>query len=290
MAGYKCSSAGLKKNLDWNNHDKRQRVEPNHPALTITEQCDLLGLARSSYYYHCADVHPDKESIMRLIDEHYLQYPHEGARKISRMLKKKGYDIGRYQTGSIMKEMGIAPIYPKPNISAPNKAHEVYAYLLKDIHIIRPNQVWCADITYIPLLGSHVYLVAIMDWFSRYVIEWEVSISLEADFCIHALERALNKNCCEIFNTDQGSQFTSTAWLEALKSRHISISMDGRGRYLDNIFIERLWRSVKQECIYRHQFESVEEVKLALNNYFDYYNNRRMHQTLDYQTPADVYF
>ena len=269
---------------------KRQCIESQHATLSIAEQCTLLDLPRSSYYYQSTDAHPDTEIIMRLIDEHYLEYPHEGARKISRMLTQKGYDIGRYRTGSIMKEMGLAPIYPKPNTSAPSKVHEVYAYLLKDIEITRPNQVWCADITYIRLLNSHVYLVAIMDLCSRYVISWELSISMEVDFCITALKQALDGNCCDIFNTDQGSQFTSSAWIELLKSHHVNISMDGRGRYLDNIFIERLWRSVKQECIYRHQFESVKEVKEALKNYFDYYNKKRLHQTLDYRTPSDVYF
>lgn len=272
------------------NDEKRRRIDAAHPTLSIAEQCDLLELSRSSYYYQCAAAHPGKELIMQLIDEHYLEYPHEGARKISRMLAQKGYAIGRYQTGSIMKEMGIAPIYPKPNTSVPNKAHEVYAYLLNDVDITRPNQVWCADITYIRLLNTHVYLVAIMDWYSRYVISWELSTSMDVEFCIAALRRALSENSCDIFNTDQGSQFTSSAWIDTLKAHHISISMDGRGRYLDNIFIERLWRSVKQECIYRHQFESVKEVKVALKNYFDYYNHKRMHQTLDYRTPAEVYF
>lgn len=227
---------------------------------------------------------------MRLIDAHYLEYPHEGARKISRMLKQNGYDVGRCRTHSLMKEMGIEPVYPKPNTSAPNKAHEVYPYLLKDADITKPNQVWCADITYLPLLGSHVYLVAIMDWYSRYVITWEVSISLEAAFCVTALNRALERNCCDIFNTDQGSQFTSNAWIDTLKAHHISISMDGRGRYLDNIFIERLWRSVKQECIYRYEFDSVKNLKTELQRYFDYYNHKRLHQSLDYKTPAEVYF
>lgn len=227
---------------------------------------------------------------MRAIDEHYLQYPHEGARKVSRMLKSKGFAVGRYRTLTLMKEMGIEPIYPKPNTSAPNRAHEVYPYLLRDVDITRVNQVWSSDVTYIPLLGGHVYLMAIIDWYSRYVIDWELSITLEAEFCVRALKRALEKNRCDIFNTDQGAQFTSHAWIETLKSKHISISMDGRGRCLDNVFVERLWRSVKQECIYRHQFESVKAVKKALMDYFDYYNNKRMHQALDYRTPADVYF
>ena len=290
MVDYKCNLAGLKKNLDWSNEQKHQCIDPDHPVLSITEQCEAIGLPRASYYYQRADAFADKEAIMRLVDSHYLNHPHEGARKVSRMLKQNGYPIGRYRTLSLMKEMGIEPVYPKPNTSVPNKAHEVYPYLLRDIDITKPNQVWCADITYVPLLGSHVYLVAIMDWYSRFVIDWEVSISMEASFCVEALKRALSKQRCEIFNTDQGSQFTSNEWINTLRQHHISISMDGRGRYLDNIFIERLWRSVKQECIYRFEFESVKALKAELTNYFDYYNFKRLHQSLDYKTPAEVYY
>jgi putative transposase len=258
--------------------------------LSDKEQCKLLGLQRSSYYYQHADNFPDKETIMRLIDEHYLEHPHEGSRKVSHMLKQKGYDVGRCRARSLMKEMGIEAIYPKPNTSAPCKEHKVYPYLLKETEIIKPKQVWCTDLTYAPLLGSHVYLIAIMDWYSRYVIEWALSTTMEAEFCVGVLEQALSHSCCEIFNTDQGSQFTSQAWINTLKKRHISISMDGRGRYLDSIFIERLWRSVKQECIYRSSFESVKEVKIAMTRYFKYYNEKRPHQSLDYRTPAEVYF
>lgn len=182
--------------------DKRQRIEPTHPDLTIAEQCRLLGLSRSSYYYRYAQPVVETEMVMRLIDEHYLQHPHEGARKVSRMLKNKGYSVGRYRVLTLMKQMGIAPICPKPNTSVPNRAHEVYPYLLREVDIHHPNQVWSSDITYVPLLGGHVYLMAIMDWYSRYVIEWELSITLEAEFCIRALKRALSDNRCEIFNTD----------------------------------------------------------------------------------------
>lgn len=273
--------------------EKRKLIEPKHPVLTVSEQCDLLGLSRFSYYYYyqqqqASDAYT--EMLMREIDEHYCQYPHEGARKISRMLKQRGYSIGRQAVSTLMKRMGIAAIYPKPDTSGPDKTHEVYAYLLRDIDIIRPNQVWASDITYCPLLGGHVYLMAIMDWYSRYVIEWELSPTLEAEFCIRALKRALSTGQCEIFNTDQSSQFTSQVWINTLKEKHISISMDGRGRCLDNVFIERLWRSVKQECIYRYQFESLRELKKALTDYFNYYNYKRLHQSLDYKTPAEVYF
>ena len=185
--------------------------------------------------------------------------------------------------------MGLETVYPKPNTSVPNKEHEVFPYLLRDINITKPNQVWAADITYIRMKGSHVYLIAIMDWYSRYVIEWALSPNLEAEFCVEALRNALLRERCEIFNTDQGSQFTSTEWINVLKNHGISISMDGRGRYLDNIFIERLWRSVKQEKIYRYDFESIKEVQSALEEYFKYYNNHRMHQSFDYLTPIEVY-
>ena len=189
-----------------------------------------------------------------------------------------------------MAKMGIATLYPKPNTSAPNKEHSVYPYLLRDIDINRANQVWSTDITYIPLLGSHVYLMAIIDWHSRYVIQWALSITLEANFCVLALKQALTKGRCEIFNTDQGSQFTSKHWLDVLLLAKIGISMDGRGRYLDNIFVERLWRSVKQECIYLRDFDTVTAVKEALCEYFDYYNNVRLHQALGYRTPAQVHY
>ena len=282
---------GLKKNLDWTVDQKRQCIDPNHPELSIQEQCDVLGLNRSTYYYQAIATTLKEENMMRLIDEYYLQYPHEGARKISRMLQRNGYDVGRYRAGNLMKKMGIIAIYPKPNTSVRCHEHEVYSYLLNDTDITKPNQVWCADITYVPLQGSHVYLIAIMDWYSRYVLEWGLSITLEAEFCVDALKRALaHYKRCEIFNTDQGSQFTSHIWINILKEHHISISMDGRGRYLDNIFIERLWRSVKQECIYRHSFESMKSLKQALHEYFEYYNHKRVHQSLDYRTPAEVYF
>ena len=269
--------------------EKRQAIEPNG-TLNIQEQCDLLNLSRSSYYYEAKPMSEETEAIMKLIDKHYTMYPWEGARKINLMLLSHGYCIGRYATSRLMKAMGIEPIYPKPNTSAPNKAHEVYPYLLRETVINKVNQVWASDITYIRLHSGHVYLMAIMDWHSRYVIDWKLSISLEADFCVATLKRALATSRCEIFNTDQGSQFTSDEWINTLKAHHISISMDGRGRYLDNIFVERLWRSVKCECIYLHDFATVKEVKAALTQYFDYYNNVRKHQGLDYHTPAEVYY
>ena len=273
------------------NEQKRSLIEADEPALTRRQRCDLLGMSRSSYYYQPVEENPEDERLMQLLDQHYTDYPHEGKVKRALWLSQQvGYTVGRKRVASLMKQMGIATVYPKPNTSVPDKSHEVYPYLLKDADITYPNQVWSADITYVPLLGSHVYLMAIIDWYSRFVIDWRLSITLEADFCVEALKSALEKGRCDIFNTDQGSQFTSKAWINTLKAAHISISMDGRGRYLDNIFVERLWRSVKQECIYLNSFNSVAEVKAALIKYFDYYNHQRLHQSLDYQTPADVYY
>lgn len=269
---------------------KRAAIEPDHPSITVSRQCELLGLARSSYYHQASPEPEDKRAIMNLIDEHYCLYPTEGARKVSLMLKSHGYRLGRQATQRLMQEMGIEPIYPKPNTSVPDKAHAVYPYLLRDMEIVRPNQVWAADITYCRLKQGFAYLVAIMDWYSRYVIEWELSATLDAQFCVAALRRALNQNRCDIFNTDQGSQFTSSLWIEELSKHHITISMDGKGRYLDNIFVERLWRSVKCECIYLHDFQSIKQMRQGLTEYFKYYNFKRPHQGLDYQTPAEVYF
>ena len=271
--------------------EKRKLIEQNNSDLTITEQCELLGLNKNSYYYKAKTLNKETERLMKLLDQHYTKFPHEGKIKRAIYLSQKvGYTIGKKKVGSLMKEMGIETIYPKPNTSVPDKKHAIFPYLLRDSEITYPNQVWSSDITYIPLLGSHVYLMAIIDWYSRYVIDWSLSITLEASPCVDTLKRALAREKCEIFNTDQGSQFTSEKWIETLTDAKISISMDGRGRYLDNIFVERLWRSVKQECIYLREFDSVAEVKKALINYFKYYNNKRPHQALDYRTPAEVYY
>jgi putative transposase len=271
--------------------EKRRLTAEDCPAITLSRRCELLGLNRSSYYYPVKGMDAETERLLKLLDQHYTQFPHEGKIKRARWLSQQvGYTVGKKRVASLMKQMGVATVYPKPNTSVPNKAHEVYPYLLKDTQIIAPDQVWSADITYVPLLGTHVYLMAIIDWYSRFVLEWRISISLETDFCIEALKSTLSRARCDIFNTDQGSQFTSQAWINTLKEHHISISMDGRGRYLDNIFVERLWRTVKQECIYLNEFNSVTELKKALTNYFEYYNYQRLHQALDYRTPATVYF
>lgn len=266
-------------------------VRMDEPDISLARRMELVGLNPSTYYYQAKPTNAETERLLQLLDQHYTEWPHEGKIKRARWLSEQvGYTIGKKRVASLMKQLGVQTIYPKPNTSVPDKAHEVYPYLLKETEIIKPNQVWSADITYIRMQGSHVYLVAIIDWYSRFVLEWRVSNSLEAEFCVDALKSALAKNRCDIFNTDQGSQFTSHAWIDTLKSHHISISMDGRGRYLDNIFVERLWRSVKQECIYLNEFSSIPELKKALTKYFEYYNYQRFHQSLDYRMPADYYF
>ena len=270
---------------------KRQLIQSDDSTIPLLRKCELLGLSRSTYYYRKVPVDAETEKLMKLLDQHYTEHPYEGKIKRARWLSSQvGYTIGKKRVATLMKEMGLETVYPKPNTSAADKTHAIYPYLLRDKEISAPNQVWSTDITYIPLLGSHVYLMAIIDWYSRYVIEWSLSITLEADFCVEALKAALSQGRCEIFNTDQGSQFTSDIWIKTLVSAGISISMDGRGRYLDNIFVERLWRSVKQECVYLHDFVSVSEVKRALKKYFEYYNHERLHQALDYRTPVEVYF
>ena len=281
----------MKKNLILSCKDKKMLIEPNNPDISIVRQCQLLGLNRSVYYYQYKGIDEHTENLMRLIDERYTARPDEGSRKIMVYLNNLGYDVTRNQVKYLMDKMGLQAIYPKPNTSAKSRQeHKIYAYLLNDICVYYRNEVWCSDITYIRMKHGHIYLVAIMDWYSRYVIDWQLSISLEAEFCIDTLRRALDNSICGIFNTDQGAQYTSNAWINTLLNRDISISMDAKGRCFDNIFIERLWRSVKYECIYLKEFESVAEVREALTDYFEYYNTDRYHQSLGYKTPADVYF
>jgi len=205
-------------------------------------------------------------------------------------LQRNGYNVGRKKVKSIYEILGLEAVYPKPNISRPNKQHTKYPYLLRDVEIVKCNQVWSTDITYIRLCGGYIYLMAIMDWFSRYVLNWEISISLEADFCIETLKRLLLKTSCEIFNTDQGSQFTCHKFVNLLLQKQIKVSMDGKGRCLDNVFVERLWRSLKYECIYLLSLNTVREAQEEIKKYFEFYNNERPHQSLGYRTPAEVYF
>jgi putative transposase len=226
---------------------------------------------------------------MRLIDEQYTRTPFYGSLKMTAWLRRQGYNVNRKRVVRLMRIMGIQAIYQKPRLSVPGTGHKIYPYLLKGMKVTHPDQVWCADITYIRLKTGFMYLVAIMDWHSRYVISWELSNTLDACFCVMALEKALMNGKSEIFNTDQGAQFTSKDFIDILKENNVTISMDGKGRAIDNIFIERLWRSLKYEEVYLNNYESVADAAAGIRNYFDFYNNERLHQALNYKTPNEVY-
>lgn len=272
--------------------EKRAIINPNHVSLSIERQCELIGLARSSYYRQPTSILCSQEDLLftKLIDEEYTRHPFYGSRKIRDYLRRQGYVVNRKRVQRLMRQMGIQSIAPKPNTSRPRPEHKIYPYLLRNLDVICPNQVWCSDITYIPMSTGFVYLTAVLDWYSRYVLSWEVSVTMENEFCVSALESALRRyGRPDIFNTDQGSQFTSNDFTVALKEAEVLISMDGRGRAMDNIFIERLWRSVKYEEIYLHEYASVGELIQSLRVYFDFYNNERPHQHLGEKTPGEVY-
>ena len=252
--------------------------------MTIQQQCELLGLPRSTYYYEPRSESGENLRLLRRLDELYLEYPFFGSRRMAVTLK-----VNRKRIQRLMRILGIEALYPKPNLSRPTPGHEIYPYLLRGVSIERPNQVWSTDITYVPMQGGFLYLVAVMDWFSRFVISWELSNTMETGFCLAALEAALRFGQPEIWNSDQGSQFTSAEFLAPLKKRSIAISMDGRGRALDNVFIERLWRSLKYELIYPGDFSSGAELLPALERYFHFYNHQRPHQALGYRAPADLF-
>jgi putative transposase len=257
--------------------------------ISLARQTELLGMSRSGLYY--APVFDDyDERLKTLIDEVYTLLPFYGSRKIAEALQRMGHHVGRRRVRRLMAAMGIEAIYPKPNLSSPHPEHIIYPYLLRNVSIDRVNQTWGSDITYIRLSKGFAYLVAIMDWRSRYVLSWELSTSLEVDFCIRTLERALGINKPEIFNTDQGSQFTSKDFTEILLDKSIRISMDGRGRCMDNIFTERLWRSLKYENVYPNAYQSVKEAREGISTYFHLYNTVRLHQALGYMTPCEVYY
>jgi putative transposase len=266
-------------------------VEPDHDRLSIARQCDLLSIKRSAYYYQPVGESPQNLELMRLIDEQHLETPWYGARQMTRHLRREGHAVNRKRIGRLMQLMGLSAIYQKPNTSKPHPQHKVYPYLLRGLTIDRPNQVWCADISYIPLRRGFLYLVAIMDWASRKVLSWRLSNTLDADFCVVAIEDALARFVKpEIFNTDQGSQFTSDAFTKVLKDAQIRISMDSKGRWRDNVMIERLWRSLKYECIYLHAFETGSEVRQGLRRWIEFYNLRRPHSKLDDRTPYEAYW
>ncbi len=273
--------------------EKAAMIEPDHKRISVSRQAELLNLPRSSYYRWIKGGKGETDEnldLMRLIDEEYTRRPFYGSRKMRDYLRRQGYRVNRKRVRRLMRLMGLRSLAPTPDTSKPAPEHKVYPYLLRGMEINRPNQVWCTDVTYIRLRGGFVYLVAIMDWYSRKVLSWEVSASMEASFCVSALERALRLYPApEIFNSDQGSQFTSKDFTGTLKDAGVTISMDGKGRCMDNIFIERLWRSVKYEEIYLKDYETVDELRKSLAKYFHFYNQERPHQSFGEATPLEVY-
>ena len=270
--------------------EKRRLIEPDHEVLSIRRQCELLRLYRANVYYKPGEVSDETLLIMNCIDEVFTESPFYGSRKIQEALRRCGWAVGRQRVQVLMRQMGLRAIYPKGTLSKRHPEHTTYPYLLKELAIVRPNQVWAADITYIRLRQGFLYLVAILDWFSRYVLSWRLSNSLEAYFCIEALEEALGQGRPDIFNTDQGSQFTSKDFTGILLNKGIRISMDSRGRVFDNIFTERLWRSVKYEEVYIKGYQIYRDAREGLGNYFLFYNNRRYHQSLGYKTPYEAHY
>ena len=264
-------------------------IDPGNVQIPIYRQCELLGLPRSSYYYESQRDDSYNLMLMSLIDEQFTRTPFYGVPRITAWLNVQGHEVNHKRVRRLMRLMGLQAIYPKPRLSSSNQAHKKYPYLLKGLMIDHPDQVWCSDITYIRMLHGFVYLVAIMDWYSRFVLAWEISTTLDTAFCLAALEQALELSKPEIFNTDQGSQFTSVEFTGRLEQDSIQISMDSRGRVFDNIFIERLWRSVKYEEVYLHQYQTVLEARTLLTKYFLFYNMERLHESLGYQTPYGVY-
>ena len=269
---------------------RREMVEASHPHLSIVRQCALLQISRSGRYYQPVGESEPTLALMRLIDEAFLECPYYGSRQMMRHLHRLGHQVGRNRVARLMRKMGLRAIYQKPNTSAPHPEHRVYPYLLRDLAIVRPNQVWCSDITYIPMRRGFLYLVAIMDWHSRRVLSWRLSNTMDVTFCTEALEEALARHGKPgIFNTDQGSQFTSLSFIQVLMDAGIRISMDGRGRWMDNVFIERLWRSLKYECVYLHAFETGLALHAGLLRWIDHYNTRRPHSSLAGRTPNEAY-
>jgi len=265
-------------------------IDPEH-TLPLTQQSKIVGISRSSLYYKAVPISERDLELMRLIDEIHLKYPFYGSRRIRNELRDLGHDVGRGHVSTLMKKMGIMALYQKPRLSVPHPDHKVYPYLLRGVEISRANHCWAADITYLPMARGFCYLGAIMDWASRRVLAWRLSNTLDASFCTEALEEAIMKyGTPEIFNTDQGSQFTSEAFTEILDTHSIRISMDSRGRWMDNVFVERLWRSVKYEEVYLKSYSTLAEARRELAGYFEFYNERRRHQGLDDRTPDEVYW
>lgn len=270
--------------------DRKAMIHRDHPDLSLSRQCQMVSISRSSLYRTAKGESAETLSLMRQIDALYLRYPFYGSRQIRRHLRRDGIKIGRHRVRRLMRLMGLQAIYQPPNTSWPHPEHRIYPYLLRSMVIDRPNQVWCSDITYIPVNGGFLYLVAVMDWATRKVLSWRLSNTMDARFCVEALQEAITRfGTPEIFNTDQGSQFTSAEFTDVLRETGIRISMDGRGRCMDNIFIERLWRSLKYECIYLHEMDDGFIAKRHIHNWISFYNTQRPHSTFNGRTPDEVY-
>lgn len=267
----------------------RELIDAESAELSVRRQCEMLGLSRSTLYYESVEETETNLSLMRLIDEQYLATPFYGSRRMAVWLMAAGHAVNRKRVQRLMRLMGLEAIYPKPRLSAANKEHRKFPYLLRGLLVSRVNQVWATDITYVPMSRGFMYLVAVIDWHSRYVLSWRLSNSLEGSFCVEALEAALELGRPEIFNTDQGSQFTNRLFTGCLERAGVSISMDGRGRALDNVFVERLWWSVKYEYVYRHDHQTAKSLHQGLDSYLEFFNRKRRHQSLEYETPWDVY-
>lgn len=268
---------------------KRERVEVDHPELSVCRQCELLDLPRSSYYYEPGQETPENLRLMRLIDKEYTDHPEKGRRRMAIRLKELGHGVNRKRVQRLMRLMGLEAIYPKPKLSVPDHSHKVYPYLLRNVTIDQVDQVWSTDITYIPLVSGFMYLAAVIDWYSRYVLAWRLSNTLDGTFCVELLDEALGRGRPDIFNTDQGVQFTATAFTSRLEKAGVQVSMDGKGRCLDNVFVERLWRTVKYEDVYIRGYERVPDLIAGLGRFFPYYNEARPHQSLEYRAPGAVW-
>jgi len=265
-------------------------IEPGHKRLSIVRQCELASISRASFYRPPASESPENLALMGLIDKTFLEMPWYGARQMARHLRRLGWCIGRQRVRRLMRKIGLSPIYQAPKTSTPHPQHEIYHYLLRHMTIERPNHVWCADVTYIPMRRGFLYLVAIMDWASRKILSWQLSNTMEADFCVAALEEAMAQyGKPDIFNTDQGSQFTSFVFTNSLRGASIRISMDGRGRWMDNVFIERFWRSLKYECVFLNAFETGSEARAGIGRWIGYYNAERPHSSFGGRTPNETY-
>ena len=270
---------------------RKEKVEPEHPGLSIAKQCKLLEISRSSWYYAAVGESEENLKLMELMDKQFLETPYYGARQMARYLRRQGYRVNRKRTRRLMQKMGLMAIYQKPNTSKPHPEHKIYPYLLRGMEIQVPNDVWCADVTYVPMRRGFLYLVAVMDWHSRKILSWRLSNTLDADFCVAALKEALAKyGKPAVFNTDQGSQFTSFDFTQTLRDADVKISMDSKGRWMDNIMIERLWRSLKYECIYLNAYETGSEARKGIGDWIRRYNMECPHSSLDDRTPYEAYW